>query len=308
MLVARLELPPGGAARVDLVSRMDDGEEERLSDLPLEPGASELILATPIDVIRSLPATSSSSAWSRSAPRASGPWGSTRSATHRGRAPGVPVQDVGALEERRQAASPSRRDAGRAPRSGREAPPGRRRGTRGRSASASRRAPAPAPRHGSNGRSGDRRAASRRRPRRRGEGTAPAGARCGRGGGSTKSPAPAGVAREELAGGQRGVEEEPLPALDPGRPQPLEHLGRLDVRGDHAEVEALCQVRHRQHDLVGLGGVGDAAGQGAVDLEDRDDAAHREVGDGAQGRVAGAEVVHREGHPVVAGGSRGSIS
>ena len=56
VLVARLELPPGGAARVDLVSRVDDGEEERLCDLPLEPGASELVLVTPIDVIRSLPA------------------------------------------------------------------------------------------------------------------------------------------------------------------------------------------------------------------------------------------------------------
>jgi hypothetical protein len=57
VLVARLELPPGGDASVDLVSRMDDGEGERLSDLPLEPGASELILATPIDFIRSLPAS-----------------------------------------------------------------------------------------------------------------------------------------------------------------------------------------------------------------------------------------------------------
>jgi hypothetical protein len=56
VLVARLELPPGGAARVDLVSRRDDEEEERLRDLPLEPGASELVLATPIDLIRSLPA------------------------------------------------------------------------------------------------------------------------------------------------------------------------------------------------------------------------------------------------------------
>ena len=57
VLVARLELPAGGDARVDLVSRLGDGEGERLSDLPLEPGASELILATPIDVIRSLPAS-----------------------------------------------------------------------------------------------------------------------------------------------------------------------------------------------------------------------------------------------------------
>jgi len=57
VLVARLELPPGGDARVDLVSRLNDGEGERLSDLPLEPGASELILATPIDFIRSLPAS-----------------------------------------------------------------------------------------------------------------------------------------------------------------------------------------------------------------------------------------------------------
>ena len=56
VLVARLELGPGGAPRLDLVWRMGDGEEKRLSDLPLDPGASELILAVPIDVIRSLPA------------------------------------------------------------------------------------------------------------------------------------------------------------------------------------------------------------------------------------------------------------
>ena len=114
-----------------------------------------------------------------------------------------------------------------------------------------------------------------------------------------EGPALAGVAGEQLAGGQRRVEEEALPALDPGRPQPLEHLRRLDVLGDDPEVEALREVGHRQHDLVGLGGLGDATGQRAVDLENRDDAAHREVGHGAQGRVAGAEVVHREGHPVV---------
>jgi len=56
VLVARLELRPGGDARVDLVSRLNDGEGERLSDLPVEPGASELILAVPIDVVRSRPA------------------------------------------------------------------------------------------------------------------------------------------------------------------------------------------------------------------------------------------------------------
>jgi len=56
VLVARLDLPPGSAPRVDLVSRVDDGEEERLSDLPLDLGASELILAAPIDVTRSQPA------------------------------------------------------------------------------------------------------------------------------------------------------------------------------------------------------------------------------------------------------------
>jgi len=57
VLVTRLALPPAGAARVDLVSRLDDGEEQRQRDLPLDPGASELILAVPIDVIRSLPAS-----------------------------------------------------------------------------------------------------------------------------------------------------------------------------------------------------------------------------------------------------------
>jgi hypothetical protein len=35
---------------------VDDGEEERRRDLPLAAGASELVLAAPIDLIRSLPA------------------------------------------------------------------------------------------------------------------------------------------------------------------------------------------------------------------------------------------------------------
>ena len=57
VLVSRLEIPPVGAARVDLVSRLDDGEEQRQDDLPFDAGSSELILAVPIDVIRSLPAS-----------------------------------------------------------------------------------------------------------------------------------------------------------------------------------------------------------------------------------------------------------
>jgi hypothetical protein len=56
VLVARLEVPSRDAPRVDLVSRVDDGEEERVRDLPLEPGARELILAVPIDVVRARPA------------------------------------------------------------------------------------------------------------------------------------------------------------------------------------------------------------------------------------------------------------
>jgi hypothetical protein len=61
VLVARLELPPGGATRqgatrVDLVSCIDDGEERRVTDVPLDPAASELILAPSIDFVRSLPA------------------------------------------------------------------------------------------------------------------------------------------------------------------------------------------------------------------------------------------------------------
>ena len=57
VLVSRLEIPPVGVARVDLVSRLDDGEEQRQKDLPFDTGTSELILAVPIDVIRSLPAS-----------------------------------------------------------------------------------------------------------------------------------------------------------------------------------------------------------------------------------------------------------
>lgn len=56
VLVARLAIPPLGAPRLDLLARLGDGEEERLADLPLEPGASELILAVPIDAVRALPA------------------------------------------------------------------------------------------------------------------------------------------------------------------------------------------------------------------------------------------------------------
>ncbi len=57
VLLARLEVPPGGAPRVDLVSRFGDGEEERLSELPLDPDAPELILAVPIDFARTWPAS-----------------------------------------------------------------------------------------------------------------------------------------------------------------------------------------------------------------------------------------------------------
>jgi hypothetical protein len=56
VLVARLEVPPRDAPRLDLVSRVDAGEEERVPDLPLDPGARELILAVPIDVVRARPA------------------------------------------------------------------------------------------------------------------------------------------------------------------------------------------------------------------------------------------------------------
>jgi len=61
VLVTRLQLPPAGAPRagarrVDLVSCLDEGKEHRINDLPLDPAASELVLAPSMDFVRSLPA------------------------------------------------------------------------------------------------------------------------------------------------------------------------------------------------------------------------------------------------------------
>lgn len=56
VLVARLGAELGAVTRVDLLSRIDDGEEGRIADVPFDPSAGELIVLAPIDEVRSRPA------------------------------------------------------------------------------------------------------------------------------------------------------------------------------------------------------------------------------------------------------------
>jgi len=56
VLVARLEARVGPATRVDLLIRIDDGEEHRTADVPIDPAADEVVFVAPIDEIRALPA------------------------------------------------------------------------------------------------------------------------------------------------------------------------------------------------------------------------------------------------------------
>ncbi len=54
LLVARLEGDFSGVSRLDLVSRLDDGPERRIEDIPLGVGAHELILAQAMPAMRAL--------------------------------------------------------------------------------------------------------------------------------------------------------------------------------------------------------------------------------------------------------------
>jgi hypothetical protein len=55
VVLARLEVDLRGVSRLDLVSRIDDGPEQRLSDLPFDEAAGELILAAPTPILRERP-------------------------------------------------------------------------------------------------------------------------------------------------------------------------------------------------------------------------------------------------------------
>jgi hypothetical protein len=56
VLLARLGVELHGVSRLDLVSRVDDGPEHRVSDLPFDPHAGELLLLPPVALIRARPA------------------------------------------------------------------------------------------------------------------------------------------------------------------------------------------------------------------------------------------------------------
>jgi len=56
VLVTRLSADLHGVSRIDLVSRIGDGEERRVPDLPFDPAAGELVVLFPIDEIRTRPA------------------------------------------------------------------------------------------------------------------------------------------------------------------------------------------------------------------------------------------------------------
>ena len=56
VVLARLSADLRDVARLDLVSRMDDGAEYRVQDLPFDPSAGEVILAPSADVLRARPA------------------------------------------------------------------------------------------------------------------------------------------------------------------------------------------------------------------------------------------------------------
>lgn len=56
VVLARLSADLRDVARLDLVSRIDDGAEYRLRDLPFDPAIGEVILAPSADVLRARPA------------------------------------------------------------------------------------------------------------------------------------------------------------------------------------------------------------------------------------------------------------
>jgi hypothetical protein len=56
VVLARLTADLGGVSRLDLVIRVDDGPGLRISDLPFDPDAEELVLAPAVDTLRKMPA------------------------------------------------------------------------------------------------------------------------------------------------------------------------------------------------------------------------------------------------------------
>lgn len=56
VVLARLGADLRGVARVDLVSRVDDGPEQRLPDLPFDPAAQEIVFAPSAEALRARPA------------------------------------------------------------------------------------------------------------------------------------------------------------------------------------------------------------------------------------------------------------
>jgi hypothetical protein len=56
VVLSRLSADLRGVARVDLVSRIDEGAEHRLSDLPFDAAAGELVYAPPAAALRARPA------------------------------------------------------------------------------------------------------------------------------------------------------------------------------------------------------------------------------------------------------------
>jgi putative zinc finger protein len=56
VVLARLVADLRGVSRLDLVSRVDDGPEERLADVPFDPAAGEVMFVPRADVLRARPA------------------------------------------------------------------------------------------------------------------------------------------------------------------------------------------------------------------------------------------------------------
>jgi hypothetical protein len=54
VLLSRLSADFRGARRVDLVSRVEGGTEQRLTDVPFDPASEELLLVPPLETIRTL--------------------------------------------------------------------------------------------------------------------------------------------------------------------------------------------------------------------------------------------------------------
>jgi hypothetical protein len=56
VVLSRLVADLGDVSRLDLVSRVDEGPEQRLTDVPFDAAAGEILFAPPADVLRAQPA------------------------------------------------------------------------------------------------------------------------------------------------------------------------------------------------------------------------------------------------------------